>query len=59
MEKFQKQPCSDIPHFMVQAGLAPFQSQTAAQLVQPGPINHGGLLYDKQDKRRFKNKSGD
>ena len=41
----------DIPHFMVQAGLKPFHSQTAAQLVQPGPINHGGLLYDKQDEK--------
>lgn len=39
----------DIPHFMVQAGLKPFKSQTAAQLVQPGPITHGGLLYSKQD----------
>ncbi len=41
----------DIPHFMVQAGLKPFESQSAAQLVQPGPITHGGLLYAKQDEK--------
>lgn len=36
----------DIPHLMVQAGLNPFPEQLGAQLVQPGPITHGGLLLD-------------
>ncbi|MFN3146389.1 MAG: ester cyclase [Paracoccaceae bacterium] len=36
----------DIPHLMIQAGLNPFGGQTAAQLVQPGPATHDGLLYD-------------
>ncbi len=39
----------DIPHLMMQAGLRPFPPQTAAQLVQPGPMTHDGLLYDAQD----------
>ena len=39
----------DIPHFMVQAGLAPFPPQTGAQLVQPGPATHDGLLFDATD----------
>lgn len=38
----------DIPHLMVQAGLRPFPPQTAAQLVQPGPMTHEGLLFDAQ-----------
>ena len=38
----------DIPHLMMQAGLHPFPPQTAAQLVQPGPITHAGLLFDAQ-----------
>lgn len=38
----------DIPHFMVQAGLNPFGLQTAAELVQPGPQTHDGLLFDPQ-----------
>ncbi|WP_367648015.1 ester cyclase [Ruegeria arenilitoris] len=36
----------DIPHLMMQAGLTPFPPQTAAHLVQPGPLTHNGLLYD-------------
>lgn len=36
----------DIPHLMMQAGLQPFPPQTAAHLVQPGPMTHTGLLYD-------------
>lgn len=36
----------DIPHLMIQAGLNPFPPQTAAHLVQPGPLTHDGLLYD-------------
>ncbi|MDO7585398.1 MAG: ester cyclase [Oceanospirillaceae bacterium] len=39
----------DIPHLMVQAGLQPFALQTAAQLVQPGPMTHTGLMFDEQD----------
>lgn len=35
----------DIPHLMVQAGQNPFGPQTAAHLVQPGPLTHDGLLY--------------
>ena len=38
----------DIPHVMMQAGQNPFPPQTAAHLVQPGPITHDGLLYDAQ-----------
>ena len=39
----------DIPHLMMQAGLQPFPPQTAAHLVQPGPVTHEGLMYDAQD----------
>ncbi|QEE34859.1 nuclear transport factor 2 family protein [Octadecabacter sp. SW4] len=39
----------DIPHLMIQAGQNPFPPQTAAHLVQPGPIGHDGLLYDACD----------
>ena len=39
----------DIPHLMVQAGLQPFPLQTAAQLVQPGPMTHTGLMFGEQD----------
>ncbi len=38
----------DIPHLMMQTGLQPFPPQTAAHLVQPGPLTHGGLLFDRQ-----------
>ena len=38
----------DIPHLMMQTGLQPFPAQTAAHLVQPGPMTHDGLLYDAQ-----------
>jgi len=38
----------DIPHLMMQAGLQPFPMQTAAHLVQPGPMTHTGLLFDAQ-----------
>lgn len=38
----------DIPHLMAQAGQTPFGPQTAAHLVQPGPMTHGGLLYKAQ-----------
>lgn len=39
----------DIPHLMMQTGLQPFPEQTAAHLVQPGPMTHNGLLFDQQD----------
>ncbi|WP_025313438.1 nuclear transport factor 2 family protein [Roseicyclus elongatus] len=38
----------DIPHLMAQAGQDPFGPATAAHLVQPGPLGHGGLLHDAQ-----------
>jgi hypothetical protein len=38
----------DIPHLMMQAGLQPFPPQTAAHMVQPGPMTHTGLMYDPQ-----------
>lgn len=38
----------DIPHIMRQAGCGPFAVQTAAHLVQPGPLTHDGLLYTPQ-----------
>lgn len=38
----------DIPHLMMQAGLRPFPPQTAAHLVQPGPMTHDGLLFGPQ-----------
>ena len=41
----------DIPHLMMQAGLQPFPPQTAAHLVQPGPMTHDGLMYDEQDPK--------
>jgi predicted ester cyclase len=39
----------DVPHLMVQAGLQPFPPQAAAQLVQPGPMTHTGLMFDAQE----------
>ena len=36
----------DIPHLMAQAGQNPFPPQTAAELIQPGPMTHDGLLFD-------------
>ncbi len=39
----------DIPHVMMQVGLNPFPPQTAAHLVQPGPITHEGLMFDEQE----------
>jgi len=39
----------DIPHLMMQTGLQPFPPQTAAHLVQPGPMTHEGLMYQAQD----------
>jgi len=39
----------DLLHLMAQAGITPLPNQTAAQLVQPGPRTHDGLLYGPQD----------
>ena len=39
----------DIPHLMMQAGLNPFPPQTGAQLVQPGPMTHDGVMFEPQD----------
>ena len=39
----------DIPHLMVQAGQNPFPPQTAANLVQPGPMTHSGLRFGPSD----------
>ena len=38
----------DIPQVMMQAGLNPFPPQTGAQMVQPGPMTHTGLMFDAQ-----------
>ena len=39
----------DVPHFMGQAGIDVFGSQRGAEIVQPGPITHDGLLYSSQN----------
>ncbi len=39
----------DLIHLMHQAGLRPLPPQTAAHLVQPGPLTHDGLQYDDAD----------
>ena len=39
----------DLLHLMAQAGQYPLPGMTAAQLVQPGPMTHDGLLFDDQD----------
>lgn len=39
----------DIPHLMMQAGQNPFPPQTAAHLVQPGPLPHDALMFDPQE----------
>ncbi len=42
----------DLIHLMIQAGLSPLRApQTAAHLVQPGPLTHDGLLFGPQDPR--------
>lgn len=41
----------DIPHLMMQVGLQPFPPQTAAHLIQPGPLTHDGLLYERHDSK--------
>lgn len=39
----------DIPHLMIQAGQNPFPPQTAAHMVQSGPMTHDGLMFGPQD----------
>lgn len=39
----------DLLHLMAQAGQYPLPPQTGAQLVQPGPMTHAGLMYEAQD----------
>ena len=41
----------DLLHLMMQAGQNPLPPQTAAMLVQPGPMTHEGLMYTAQDPR--------
>ncbi|MEM7406900.1 MAG: ester cyclase [Pseudomonadota bacterium] len=38
----------DLPHLMIQAGLRPFAPATGAELVQPGPRTHDGLMFNPQ-----------
>lgn len=40
----------DLIHLMQQAGLRPLPQQTGAHLVQPGPLTHDGLLYERHEK---------
>lgn len=39
----------DMLHLMAQAAQYPLPGMTGAQLVQPGPMTHDGLLFDDQD----------
>lgn len=39
----------DLLHLMAQAGVYPLPPQTGAQLVQPGPMTHDGLLFEDAD----------
>lgn len=39
----------DLLHLMAQAGQYPLPGMSAAQLVQPGPMTHDGLLRTDQD----------
>ncbi|WP_281544486.1 nuclear transport factor 2 family protein [Grimontia sp. SpTr1] len=39
---------ADIPGVMVQAGVNPFPPQSGAQLIQPGPMTHGGIMTTLQ-----------
>ncbi len=44
----------DIPHLMLQAGLRPFPPSTAAELVQPGPMTHDGVMFAPQHEAEGK-----
>ena len=39
----------DLLHLMKQAGQFPLPPQTGAHLVQPGPLTHDGVMYERQD----------
>ena len=39
----------DILHLMTQAGQFPLPPQTGAHLIQPGPLTHDGVMYERQD----------
>ena len=39
----------DILHLIMQAGQWPLPPQTGAHLIQPGPMTHEGLMYNRQD----------
>ena len=39
----------DLLHLMAQAGQFPLPPQTGAQLVQPGPMTHQGVMHERQD----------
>ncbi len=41
----------DLLHFMAQAGVHPLPPQTGAQMIQPGPMTHDGLLMDDQNPK--------
>ncbi len=40
----------DIISVMRQAGLSPFPTQTGAEIINPGPRTHDGLMLDIQDE---------
>ena len=42
----------DLLHLMQQAGQYPLPPQTGAALVQPGPLTHNGLMYERQDQEK-------
>jgi len=44
----------DIPQLMIQADQNPFPPQTGAQLIQPGPATHEGLMFGPQDPAQGK-----
>ncbi len=39
----------DLVHLMMQVDQYPLPPQTGAMLIQPGPMTHEGLMYDRQD----------
>ena len=39
----------DLVHLMQQVGQYPLPPQTGASLVQPGPMTHEGLMYERQN----------
>ena len=44
----------DIISVMNQAGLTPLPMQTGADIINPGPRTHGGLMFDVQDPAESK-----